>query len=72
MTNCPNCGAPIDPAAMQCAYCGTPYLARKWGTTVAVPEINPSAKEIGQLIQQLDLGLITHNEARRRLGLPEI
>ena len=24
-TNCPNCGAPIDPALCKCPYCGTAY-----------------------------------------------
>jgi len=72
VTNCPNCGAPIDLTAMQCAYCGTPYLARKRGTTVAVPEITIDPRQLAPLIQQLDLGLITPNEVRRRIGLSEI
>ena len=25
-TNCPNCGAPIDPNKAKCDYCGTSYL----------------------------------------------
>ena len=25
MTNCPNCGAPIDISRSSCEYCGTPY-----------------------------------------------
>ena len=25
-TNCPNCGAPIDPDQTRCAYCGTTYV----------------------------------------------
>lgn len=25
MTNCPNCGAPIDRSRDSCEYCGTPY-----------------------------------------------
>lgn len=25
-TNCPNCGAPIDPDKAKCDYCGTSYL----------------------------------------------
>lgn len=24
-TNCPNCGAPVDPRARRCPYCETPY-----------------------------------------------
>ena len=26
MTNCPNCGAPIDPWKQKCDYCGTTYF----------------------------------------------
>lgn len=26
MKNCPNCGAPLDPYAVHCAYCGTYYF----------------------------------------------
>ena len=25
ITNCPNCGAPIDLSRRSCEYCGTPY-----------------------------------------------
>lgn len=25
MTNCPNCGAPVDVDLCACPYCGTPY-----------------------------------------------
>ena len=25
MTNCPNCGAPVDLKENKCPYCGTPY-----------------------------------------------
>ena len=25
ITNCPNCGAPIDRSRDSCEYCGTPY-----------------------------------------------
>lgn len=27
-TNCPNCGAPIDPSLDVCPYCKTPYIRR--------------------------------------------
>lgn len=26
MTNCPNCGAPLEPYSWKCAYCGTCYF----------------------------------------------
>ena len=26
MTNCPNCGAPIEPYVFKCAYCGSWYF----------------------------------------------
>lgn len=26
MTNCPNCGAPIEPYVFRCAYCGSWYF----------------------------------------------
>lgn len=26
MTNCPNCGAPINPRGSRCEYCGTWYV----------------------------------------------
>lgn len=29
MTNCSNCGAPVDPDRDRCLYCGTPYQTNK-------------------------------------------
>lgn len=73
MTNCPNCGAVREPAESRCPYCGTPYPRdRKAAQAVAVPEpvtIHMDAGQLSMCSQILDLGLITPNEARRRMGL---
>lgn len=65
-TNCPNCGAVVDTAANHCAYCGTPYPIR---LRAELYQINLDA---AKLVRQVDLGLITLNEARRLLGMPEV
>lgn len=54
-TNCQNCGAVINTAADRCAYCGTPYNIHI---------------RTAMLLRQVDMALITPNEARERLGLP--
>lgn len=73
MTNCQNCGAPVDPTADRCAYCGTPYpWAVKTAYEAAPVQIIMDPREIARVSRALDLGLITRNEARRRLGLREV
>lgn len=73
MTNCPNCGAVREPAESRCPYCGTPYPRdRKAAEAVAVPEpvtIHMDAGQLSRCSQLLDLGLITPNDARRRMGM---
>ena len=74
MTNCPNCGAVREPAESRCPYCGTPYPRdRKAAQAVAVPEpvtINMDTKELcAVLARSVEMGLVTPNEARRRMGL---
>jgi hypothetical protein len=67
-TNCPNCGAVRDLEATRCPYCDTPYL--KNGVPDAPPvTVKFDADAVARLTQALDLGLITPNEARRRMGL---
>lgn len=73
-TNCPNCGAVREPAESRCPYCGTPYPRdRKAAQAVAVPENVTIRLDVAQLAEiscdLLDCGLITPNEARRRMGL---
>jgi hypothetical protein len=63
-TNCPNCGAPVDPSADRCAYCETPYQ------TTQRPTMRIDATGITFYGLQLENGLMTPNEARRCLGLP--
>lgn len=73
MTNCQNCGAVREPAESRCPYCGTPYPRdRKAAQAVAIPEpvtIHMDAGQLSMCSQRLDLGLITPNEARRRMGM---
>lgn len=74
MTNCPNCGAVREPAESRCPYCGTPYPKdRKTVLAADLLEDTTIHLEVGQIAEitcrQLDLGLITPNEARRRMGL---
>lgn len=66
LTNCPNCGAVVDPAANRCAYCETPYPIRLRA------ELYKIDMQAAYLVKQVDMGLITPNEARRRLGLTEV
>lgn len=70
--NCPNCGAVREPAESRCPYCGTPYPRdRKTAQAVAVPEpvtINMDEQKLC-MARYMEMGLITPNEARRRMGL---
>lgn len=67
LTNCPNCGAAVDPEADRCAYCETPYPIRLRAELYQI-----DMQTVAFLVSQVDKGLITPNEARRRLGLQEI
>lgn len=64
-TNCPNCGAPVDIHAEKCAYCDTPYIKQTAETITLTLDTTAIAKAVSE-------GIITVNEARRRLGLPPI
>lgn len=65
-TNCPNCGAVVDPAADRCAYCETPYPTRLRADRYEI-RIDPE-----MLARVVDVGIMTPNEARRRLGMRQI
>lgn len=74
--NCPNCGAVRELEEKRCPYCGTPYPRPRRSLVaeaVAIPEpvtIEPPA--FARVLQDLEAGIITRNDARRRLGLREI
>lgn len=57
MTNCPNCGAPITGPV--CEYCGTMHKSHYSG-------------DASYICSLVEYGLITPNEARRRLGLDSL
>lgn len=67
-THCQSCGAPVDLHAEKCAYCDTPYTWKG-----AAPEAFTLELDVAVLHESVNLmmasGLITANEARRRLGL---
>lgn len=69
MTNCPNCGAPIDPHAEACAYCGTYYST--WREEAEIRQTAEaitftfSNTEIVAALEALEKGLVTPKEARR-------
>lgn len=64
--NCPNCGAPVDPFAGKCEYCGTSYVRRH-------QMLDPDSLTIEQHInitnEMLQAGILTPNEYRRLMGL---
>ncbi len=64
MTNCPNCGAPVDITADKCAYCDTYYST--------IPEAEKTHSACEDVDIALRMGIITQNEARRRMGLEPI
>lgn len=59
MTNCPNCGAPIDISRSSCEYCGTPYpekpeTAKLYADNQLVMEVQIEAnKNSDELIEKL-------------------
>lgn len=62
--NCPNCGAPIR--GDECPYCGTAFTRKHDG----IPIYDTHGAYITTLL--FNEGVITHNEARRLLGLPPV
>lgn len=58
-TNCPNCGAPIEPGAARCPYCRTPYE-----TTQAVLTIDANGLTLSTMSTQVE-----ENTTQRLLGI---
>lgn len=47
MTNCPNCGAPIDVSRSSCEYCGTPYEKEVYLVEAPSLRIQPEFNDYG-------------------------
>ena len=47
ITNCPNCGAPIDLSRRSCEYCGTPYLKKTTILSEAFAQFGAVANDFG-------------------------
>lgn len=47
ITNCPNCGAPIDLSRTSCEYCGTPYLKKTTTLSEAFAQFGAVANDFG-------------------------
>ena len=62
LTNCPNCGAPVDLAEKCCPYCDTPYINHD-------PQADILAR-LAEVQHRMAAGVMTANEARALLGLP--
>ena len=73
MTHCQNCGAPVNPHAEKCEYCDT-YYPHPQGSRITQTancitiDLNP-VQLAGAAVEALERGLLTPNEARRRLGI---
>jgi predicted amidophosphoribosyltransferase len=68
VTNCPNCGAPVDLAEKSCPYCETPYTRQ----AATICDAYTFSIECAALAAAVKKNIITPNEARRRMGFPEI
>lgn len=70
-THCPNCGAPIDLARKTCAYCDSPYIFAR-GSKVEITADAITFSTDGAVVASFYNGVITANEARRLMSLPEV
>lgn len=59
MTNCKNCGAPVNPEKAQCGYCGTHHHAADNNITLHTDGIAWASLA----------AVLTPNEARRLMGI---
>lgn len=65
MTNCRNCGAPIDIYAKKCPYCETPYEAPGGSETVEKLRRGTTQEKMDYLNRGLVGGFLTMNEVRK-------
>ena len=52
ITNCPNCGAPIDRSRDSCEYCGTPY-EKSNNIRIEVTAPDPSIEDIYEVLSRI-------------------
>ena len=71
LTNCQNCGAPVDLTRGVCPYCDTPY-PRPRKTKTAQAEAVPIEIDTASLAAAVTVTVFSHNETRRLMGLPPI
>lgn len=71
MTNCPNCGAPVDLTRLSCEYCDTPYaltgdfaVARLFADGKVAEEIRYAPPQIAVMQKFYAEGIISLNEFR--------
>ena len=67
-THGPSCGAPVDPIARSCAYCGVPYPRKR---ETERHDIRAIATDM-LIAEGLRRGFMTTNEARAIYGLPPV
>lgn len=72
--NCPNCGAPIDLTKDKCPYCETPYQHSRlnYSGPRSIPAKPIDMNDVNTTISLFGMGLISANEARRRLRMSPI
>lgn len=71
LTHCPNCGAPIDPTRDRCEYCDSAYLFRE-ETKLQITADAITFSHGQTVVAAFSTGIVTVNEARRVLGLPDL
>lgn len=81
-TRCPTCGGPVDLEAKSCPYCGTRYPKPRKTAQAAVVAMTPNeAARLyipgnftadQQIVEYLERGMMTVNEARALYGLPPV
>lgn len=52
ITNCPNCGAPIDISRSSCEYCGTPY-EKSNDIHIEVTAPDPSIEDFAEVLSRI-------------------
>ena len=77
VTNCVNCGAPIDLNEKACPYCGTLYYPARVTSDRFDMDLNYRLAYVSmggnvKILEAVSRGCLTPNQARRMLGLEEI